>query len=43
MIRRAYDDGVRAGADVVLVTELAVTGYRRALLDGPRSSMRRPR
>jgi NAD+ synthase (glutamine-hydrolysing) len=34
MIRRAYDDGVRAGADVVLVTELAVTGYPpRDLLD----------
>ena len=34
MIRRAYDEGVRAGADVVLVTELAVTGYPpRDLLD----------
>ncbi|MDP9193574.1 MAG: NAD+ synthase [Acidobacteriota bacterium] len=34
MIRRAYDDGVRAGADVVMVTELAVTGYPpRDLLD----------
>jgi NAD+ synthetase len=33
-IRRAYDDGVRAGADVVLVPELAVTGYPpRDLLD----------
>jgi NAD+ synthase (glutamine-hydrolysing) len=27
MIRRAYADGVAAGADVVLVPELAVTGY----------------
>jgi NAD+ synthase (glutamine-hydrolysing) len=36
MIRRAYDDGVRAGADVVLATELAVTGYPpRDLLDRP--------
>jgi NAD+ synthetase len=26
-IRRAYDDGVKAGADVVMVPELAVTGY----------------
>ncbi len=26
-IRRAYDEGVAAGADVVLVPELAVTGY----------------
>lgn len=35
-IRRAYDDGVRAGADVVLVPELAVTGYPpRDLLDRP--------
>lgn len=34
LIRRAYDDGVRAGADVVLVPELAVTGYPpRDLLD----------
>jgi NAD+ synthase (glutamine-hydrolysing) len=36
LIRRAYDDGVRAGADVVLVPELAVTGYPpRDLLDRP--------
>ncbi|HEV7767033.1 MAG TPA: NAD+ synthase [Thermoanaerobaculia bacterium] len=36
MIRRAYDDGVRAGADVVLATELAVTGYPPLdLLDRP--------
>ena len=36
LIRRAYDDGVRAGADVVLVPELAVTGYpARDLLDRP--------
>jgi NAD+ synthetase len=35
-IRRAYDEGVRAGADVVLVPELAVTGYPpRDLLDRP--------
>lgn len=27
MIRNAYSEGVKAGADVVLVTELAVTGY----------------
>ena len=27
LIRRAYDEGVAAGADVVLVPELAVTGY----------------
>ena len=27
LIRRAYDEGARAGADVVLVPELAVTGY----------------
>jgi NAD+ synthetase len=27
MIERAYRDGVRAGADVVMATELAVTGY----------------
>jgi NAD+ synthetase len=34
MIRRAYDDGVAAGAEVVLVPELAVTGYPpRDLLD----------
>lgn len=34
LIRKAYDDGVRAGADVVLVPELAVTGYPpRDLLD----------
>jgi NAD+ synthase (glutamine-hydrolysing) len=34
MIRKAYDDGVRAGADVVMVPELAVTGYPpRDLLD----------
>lgn len=34
LIRRAYDEGVRAGADVVLVPELAVTGYPpRDLLD----------
>ncbi|HKR66843.1 MAG TPA: NAD+ synthase [Thermoanaerobaculia bacterium] len=34
LIRRTYEDGVRAGADVVLVPELAVTGYPpRDLLD----------
>jgi NAD+ synthase (glutamine-hydrolysing) len=34
LIRRAYADGVRAGADVVLVPELSVTGYPpRDLLD----------
>jgi NAD+ synthase (glutamine-hydrolysing) len=34
LIRRAYRDGVKAGADVVLVPELAVTGYPpRDLLD----------
>ena len=34
MIRRVYDEGVAAGADVVLVPELAVTGYPpRDLLD----------
>jgi NAD+ synthase (glutamine-hydrolysing) len=34
MIRRAYDEGVDAGADCVLVPELAVTGYPpRDLLD----------
>jgi NAD+ synthase len=27
LIRRAYDDGVKAGADLVMVPELAVTGY----------------
>jgi len=27
LIRRAYDDGVAAGADVVMVPELAVVGY----------------
>src|SRR5262249_47663167 len=33
-IRRVYDDGVRAGADVVMVPELAVVGYPpRDLLD----------
>ena len=36
LIRQAYDEGVRAGADVVLVPELAVTGYPpRDLLDRP--------
>ena len=36
LIRRAYDEGVRAGADVVMVPELAVTGYPpRDLLDRP--------
>ncbi|HEY0155864.1 MAG TPA: NAD+ synthase [Thermoanaerobaculia bacterium] len=36
LIRQAYDDGVRAGADVVLVPELAVTGYPPLdLLDRP--------
>jgi NAD+ synthase (glutamine-hydrolysing) len=36
LIRRAYDEGVRAGADVVMVPELAVTGYpARDLLDRP--------
>ncbi|MFZ2492568.1 MAG: NAD+ synthase [Thermoanaerobaculia bacterium] len=36
LIRRAYEDGVRAGADVVMVPELAVTGYPpRDLLDRP--------
>jgi NAD+ synthetase len=35
-IRRAYDEGVAAGADVVLVPELAVCGYPpRDLLDRP--------
>lgn len=34
LIRRCYDEGVRAGADVVMVPELAVTGYPpRDLLD----------
>jgi NAD+ synthetase len=34
LIRRTYDEGVRAGADVVLVPELAVPGYPpRDLLD----------
>jgi NAD+ synthetase len=34
MIRSAYDAGVKAGADIVLVPELAVTGYPpRDLLD----------
>jgi NAD+ synthetase len=34
LIRKAYDDGVRAGAEVVLVPELSVTGYPpRDLLD----------
>ncbi|HXH38072.1 MAG TPA: NAD+ synthase [Thermoanaerobaculia bacterium] len=34
LIRRAYAEGVAAGADVVLATELAVTGYPpRDLLD----------
>jgi NAD+ synthase (glutamine-hydrolysing) len=34
LIRRAYDDGVKAGAEVVMVPELAVTGYPpRDLLD----------
>ena len=36
-IRRAYADGVKAGADVVMVPELAVTGYPpRDLLERPR-------
>jgi NAD+ synthase (glutamine-hydrolysing) len=36
MIRRAYDAGVQSGADVVLIPELAVTGYPpRDLLDRP--------
>lgn len=35
-IRRTYEEGVRAGADVVMVPELAVTGYPpRDLLDRP--------
>ncbi len=34
LIRKAYDDGVQAGADVVMVPELAVTGYPpRDLID----------
>src|SRR5215212_11544092 len=34
LILRVYDDGVRAGADIVMVPELAVTGYPpRDLLD----------
>jgi NAD+ synthase (glutamine-hydrolysing) len=34
LIRRSYEEGVRAGADVVLIPELAVTGYPpRDLLD----------
>src|SRR5713226_6717313 len=34
MIKSAYDKGVRAGADLVIVPELAVTGYPpRDLLD----------
>src|SRR5579885_1670347 len=34
LIRNAYENGVRAGADLVMVTELAVTGYPpRDLLD----------
>ena len=37
LIRRAYEEGVRDGADVVLVPELAVTGYPpRDLLERPR-------
>ncbi|HEV7242507.1 MAG TPA: NAD+ synthase [Thermoanaerobaculia bacterium] len=36
LIRRAYQDGVDAGADVVMVPELSVTGYPpRDLLDRP--------
>jgi len=36
LIRRAYQDGVSAGADVVMVPELSVTGYPpRDLLDRP--------
>lgn len=36
LIRRAYRDGVGAGADVVMVPELCVTGYpARDLLDRP--------
>src|SRR5438874_5743036 len=34
LIRKAYDEGARAGADLVMATELAVTGYPpRDLLD----------
>src|SRR5436190_907594 len=34
LIRRAYDEGVQAGADIVMVPELAVVGYPpRDLLD----------
>jgi NAD+ synthase (glutamine-hydrolysing) len=34
LIKKAYEQGVRAGADLVMVTELAVTGYPpRDLLD----------
>jgi len=34
LIRRAYDDGVRFGAEIVMVPELAVTGYPpRDLID----------
>ncbi|HSP15052.1 MAG TPA: NAD+ synthase [Thermoanaerobaculia bacterium] len=34
LIHRTYEEGVRAGADIVMVTELAVTGYPpRDLLD----------
>ena len=34
LIRRAYDDGVRGGAEIVMVPELAVTGYPpRDLID----------
>ncbi|MBW3670937.1 MAG: hypothetical protein KY432_04615 [Acidobacteria bacterium] len=34
LIRKAYEDGTRAGADVIIVPELAVTGYPpRDLLD----------
>lgn len=36
LIRQAYEEGVRAGAGVVMVPELAVTGYpTRDLLDRP--------
>jgi NAD+ synthase (glutamine-hydrolysing) len=36
LIRRTYEEGVRAGADVVMIPELAVTGYPpRDLLDRP--------
>lgn len=36
LIRSAYENGVRAGADIVMVPELAVTGYPpRDLLDRP--------